>query len=274
MLPVHVINLTRRPDRLAAIAVQLDDFGLAWHRAEAIDAAERGADALARDFGIGPLTQSYPATPGDMACSISHRKLWQEIAGLRSEAAIVLEDDATLSEDFRRIASCDLPAVMRRHGMGVLKLEFWPGPQLSRRRPVGEDLGPISGATRLYRMRSSFLGSCGYVITTEAARRLLSAFRHLQVPVDHFLFGQSAGLGFDALRPGFLNPAPVLHDVERYGSDIKDQRPCDADRARGWRRRLRDHRQRRREEALLRRGLAERVEMRFAGSQHAEGTVG
>lgn len=269
MLPVHVINMSRRSDRMAAMSARLEAFGLDWQRADAVDASQRSAGELARDFGIGPLTRCYPATPGDMACSISHRKLWQVIAGMRSEAVIVLEDDATLSEDFRRIASCDLPALMRRHGMGVLKLEFWPGPQNSRRRPVGEDLGPVSGATRLYRMHSTFLGSCAYVITTEAARQLLATFRQFQVPVDHFLFGQSAGLGVDMVRPGFVNPAPVLHDVERFGSDIKDQRPSDSEQVRSWRRRLRDHRQRRREEALLRRGLAERVEMAFAESQPA-----
>lgn len=274
MLPIHVINLTRRPDRLEAMAAQLGSFGLDWRRTEAVDAARRGAGELARDFGTGPLSQSYPATSGDMACSISHRTLWRDIADSRNEAAIVLEDDATLSEEFRRVASCDLPALMRRHGMGVLKLEFWPGPQLSRRRPAGEDLGPVSGAMRLYRMRSSFLGSCAYVITAEAARRLLAAFRQLQVPVDHLLFGRSAALGFDLVRPGFLNPAPVLHDVDRFGSDIREQRPGGPERSHGWRRRLRDYRARQREEALLRRGLAERIEMRFAGARHAEKAAG
>ncbi|WP_347313038.1 glycosyltransferase family 25 protein [Defluviimonas sp. SAOS-178_SWC] len=262
MPPIYVINLDRAPDRLAAIAAGLDGFGLSWRRVEAIDRLAVSDDWLTAEFGAGELSRAFPATPGDMACSLSHQALWREIASGEAEAAIVLEDDARLSDAFVRLASADLAGHMRRHGMGALKIEFWPGPQQSRRFPVGQDLGPITGGMRLYRMRSGFLGTCGYVLTADAARQLLRRFPKLGVPVDHFLFGPEAALGFDLLRPGFVNPAPVLHDVARFGSDIG---PARSEGKRTIGRRLRDHVARRRLAAETRRGEVERVEMRFAG---------
>ncbi|MCU9847106.1 glycosyltransferase family 25 protein [Defluviimonas sp. WL0024] len=265
MLPIHVINLARRPDRLVRIGAELDGLGLPWQRVEAIDSAESDPATLARAFGAGPLARMFPATLGDMACSLTHQCLWGEIAGGEAEAAIVLEDDARLAAGFAALAACDLAGLMERNGMGALKLEFWPGPQRSRRFPLGEALGPVESGTGLFRMRSSFLGTCGYVVTREAAERLLTRYPRLGVPVDHFLFGAEAGRGYRLLRPGFLNPAPVLHDVETFGSDIGAEREAGMNGPRGWRRRLRDHRHRKRQEAELGRGKSVRVEMHFAG---------
>ncbi|MEZ5778467.1 MAG: glycosyltransferase family 25 protein [Paracoccaceae bacterium] len=266
MLPIHVINLSRRRDRLAAIGAALDRSGLPWRRVEAIDRELIGAAHLRADFGQGAVSRLFPATPGDMACSLTHQRLWGDIASARAEAAVVLEDDARVSDMFAPLMACDLAGLMRRHGMGLLKLEYWPGPQQSRRFPLGEDLGPVSADVRLYRMRSSFLGTCGYIITTEAARRLLDEFPHVQVPVDHLLFGREAGRAFPVLRPGFLNPGLVLHDVASFGSDIRDERAMEFPDGgkRPFARRVLDWRVGRQQEAELRRGQAERVQMRLA----------
>ena len=263
MLPIHVINLSRRPDRLAVIGGALDRMGLEWHRVEAIDGAAADPAHLEAEFGQGAASRLFPATVGDMACSLTHQRLWNVIASARAEAAIVLEDDAHLSEAFATLLTCDLAGLMKRHGMGVMKLEFWPGLEQSRRFPVGENLGPITAGLRLYRMRSSFLGTCGYVLTTEAARRLPDQFPQLEVPIDHLLFGREAGKAFPILRPGFLNPGPVLHDVGSHGSDIRAERGEEGQK-RPFARRILDWRVARQVEAELRRGLAERVEMRFA----------
>ncbi len=265
MLPIHVINLAREPGRLARIGAALDGFGLGWHRAEAIDRLAVAPERLAADFGAGPLSPAYPATPGDMACSLSHRRLWEAIAGGPAMAAVVLEDDARLAPAFPAFATEAVARLMRDHGLGALKLEYWPGPQQSRRLPLGEPLGEAPTGAALYRMRSGFLGTCGYVISARGAETLLSRFPALTVPVDHFLFGRSAGLGFDLLRPGFVNPAPVLHDIATFASDICAGRP---DRPRRTlRRRWRDRRVARSEAGEVRAGLAMPVAMTFARTE-------
>jgi glycosyl transferase family 25 len=266
MLPIHVINLAREPGRLARIGAALDGFGFVWRRAEAIDRLAVAPERLAAEFGAGPLSRAYPATPGDMACSLSHRRLWEAIAGGPAPAAVVLEDDARLAPAFPAFATEAVARLMRDHGMGALKLEFWPGPQQSRRLPLGEPLGGAPAGAALYRLRSGFLGTCGYVLSARGAEALLSRFPALAVPVDHFLFGRSAGLGFDLLRPGFVNPAPVLHDIATFASDIRAERP---DRSRRTlRRRWRDRRTARAEAREAVSGTAMPVEMTFSCDEH------
>ncbi|WP_413873798.1 glycosyltransferase family 25 protein [Albidovulum sp.] len=259
MLPIHVINLAREPGRLARIGAALDGFGLGWSRVEAIDRLAVPDGGLRAAFGSGPWSAAYPATAGDMACSLTHRRLWEVIAGGRAEAAVVLEDDARLAPGFPAFATEDVARLMAEHGMGVLKLEFWPGPQASRRFPLGAALGAGPAGATLYRLRSGFLGTCGYVLTAAGAGALLARFPALTVPVDHVLFGRSAGMGFDLLAPGFVNPAPVLHDIAAFGSDIRAERQGEAPRT--VRRRWRDWRAARAEAREVRSGLAAPVEM-------------
>ena len=266
MLPIHVINLAREPGRLARIGAALDRFGLPWSRVEGIDRLAAPAPDLAAAFGSGPLSASYPATAGDMACSLTHRRLWEEIAGGRAEAAVVLEDDARLAAGFPAFAAEGVAALMAGHGMGVLKLEFWPGPQASRRRPLGAGLGEGPAGSALYRLRSGFLGTCGYVLAARGAEALLARFPALTVPVDHVLFGRSAGMGFDLLRPGFVNPAPVLHDIAAFASDIRAERLGEAGRT--ARRRWRDWRTARAEAREVRAGQAAPVEMTFSCTEN------
>jgi glycosyl transferase family 25 len=262
-LDIHVINLARRPDRLASIAAQLNRLGLSWTRVEAIDAGTGGPEQKVW-FGRWLKARAFPATRGDIACSLTHQRLWQRIAD-SNRPAVVLEDDARLSDVFAQLMTCDLAGLMRRHDMGALKLEFWPGTQKSRRLPAGELIGPVLGEIRLYRLHSSFLGTCGYIITPEGARLMGEKFRRLGVPVDHALFGREAAMGFRLLRPGFLNPAPVLHDVDQFGSEIRVERADEVPRTLA--RRLRDWQVRFRVSHEIALGRAERVEMRFAGDE-------
>lgn len=264
MLPIHVVNLAREPRRLDRIGGALDRAGLSWRRVEAIDRRSVPVGELRAAFGTGPLSRAYPATPGDMACTLTHRRLWDAIAGGAAEAAVVLEDDALLAATFPAFADDSVARLMRDHAMGVLKLEFWPGTERSRRLPLGHALGEGPAGTTLYRLRSGFLGSCGYVLTARGAEALLRHSPAPTVPVDHLLFGRSAGMGFDLLRPGFVNPAPVLHDIASFASDIHPERPGAPHRT--LRRRWRDWRVRRAEAAEVRAGAAVPVAMAFSGA--------
>ena len=50
MAPIFVINLARRPDRLARISQDLDALGLAFQRVEAVDGAEFEPERLNQRF--------------------------------------------------------------------------------------------------------------------------------------------------------------------------------------------------------------------------------
>lgn len=268
MSSIFVLNLDRARDRWDAISASLDALGLSHERVPAIDRLAPGSASLRAEFERGSLARDYPATLGDICCSLTHQRLWRRIAAMDAGAAIVLEDDARPAPVFADFARADLGALMRRHGIGALKLEHWPGGERSRRYPAGIRLADIGvGGATLYRQAAGFLGTCAYAITPEAAAALLAAHPRLGVPVDHFMFSPTAGLGFPILRPAFVNPAPVLHDFPARGSDILDERIASglANRPQSWRRRIREAILRRRLAQGFRTGQIERVEMRWSG---------
>lgn len=273
LIPIFVLSLDRVPDRWQALSAQLDALGLSGERIAAIDRLAAGADRLAAAFAAGRRDRDYPATLGDICCSLTHQRLWHRIAAMTAGAVIVLEDDARLSAAFAEFAQSDLGALMRRHGIGALKLEHWPGGERSRRHPIGQKLAdlPFGGGAVLYRQAATFLGTCAYAITPAAAGRLVAAHPKMGIPVDHFLFSRSAGRGFPLLAPAFVNPAPVLHDFPTHGSDILAQRIASgiSNGRPTLSRRLREAVLRRHLVRGLRKGRVERVEMRWSGEAGA-----
>ncbi|MBL4558438.1 MAG: glycosyltransferase family 25 protein [Rhodobacteraceae bacterium] len=115
-------------------------------------AAGGGARPAARRHGGGGAgvwrparAGPFPATPGDFCCSLTHRDIWQRTASDEAPGAVILEDDARLSPAFTDFMALDVTAVMTRHRLGALKLEYWPGPQRSRRFPLGVGWGRWGG---------------------------------------------------------------------------------------------------------------------------------
>ena len=269
MTPIFAISLDRSPDRWHALSAQIEALGLSCERIAALDRLAPGAERHRAAFAAGRIGRDYPATLGDVCCSLTHQGLWRRIAGMADGAVIVLEDDARLSPAFAELARSDLGGLMRQHGLGALKLEHWPGGERSRRFPLGRKLAelPLGGGTLLYRQAATFLGTCAYAITPEAAGRLLAAHPKLGVPVDHFMFSASARRGYPILNPGFLNPAPVLHDFPALGSDILAERIAAglSNGSQSPRRRAREWLLKRRLVQALRMAQIERVEMRWMG---------
>jgi glycosyl transferase family 25 len=268
--PIFVLSLDRAPERWRSLSGQLAALGLGCERIAALDRLAPGAERHWADFASDRRDRDYPATLGDVCCSLSHMILWRRIARMTTGAVIVLEDDARLSPVFADFAQSDLGAVMRRNGIGAIKLEHWPGGERSRRHPIGQSIEalPMGGGTVLYRQAATFLGTCAYAITPDAAGRLLAAHPVMGVPVDHFMFSATAGRGFPLLSPAFVNPAPVLHDFPTHGSDILGERIASgiSNARQTLSRRLREALLRRRLTRALKSGKAERVEMRWAGA--------
>ena len=72
---IYLINLERRPDRLAAMTARAEGLGLALDRVEALDAATAEPRALDRWFEAGGPLGEIPR--GDKACLLSHRLAWE-----------------------------------------------------------------------------------------------------------------------------------------------------------------------------------------------------
>jgi len=209
---LYLINLARRPDRLAAMTGQADPLGLALERVEALDAASDGT-ALELWFAAGGPLGEIPR--GDKACLLSHRRAWELFLASDEAHAVFLEDDVRLSKSAPALLASDnwIPA-----GVAVVKLEHYgpPGQRvlLTGMRAIGEDF-------KLGRMLSRHTGAAAYILSRGAAEILLRQTR-FDLPVDHLLFNPNNSALFAKLSPWQLVPAIARQDGGK--SDIEGTR--------------------------------------------------
>ncbi|MBC6441959.1 MAG: glycosyltransferase family 25 protein, partial [Rhodobacteraceae bacterium] len=107
IVPVYVINLDRRTDRMERVAAHLSALGITFHRISACDAtrvAEAELDAVVKARkGLWEVLSR-----GDRACTVSHCTAWATFLASDASHALFLEDDIFLARDTARIlASSD-----------------------------------------------------------------------------------------------------------------------------------------------------------------------
>ena len=210
-----IINLDRRPDRMAMMARQLEAQALPFERIPAT-AAEQ----------IDPaLVPGRCLSPAEIACHLSHRKTWKRLAESGDDHALILEDDVVLSGQLSDAIGS--PGWIPRDAL-MVKIEcHFQNVVLSR----SETAGP--GAFRLAQLRSLHYGSAGYIIARRFAERLLRAPVEKFRSVDVFLFApcrfvHSGGVIYQ-MRPALC--AQVNHFLEksdnlagRFASDLQSTR--------------------------------------------------
>lgn len=162
---VFVINLDRRPDRLASVTRQLKAAGIWFERMAAIDGA------------------AFPESPagisgGMVACHLSHRLCWQALLASGERHALVLEDDVVLSQKLPAfLASPPLPG-----DADILRLETMP-----RLVQFSRSFVPGPAGCNLHRLRTPHYGSAAYIVSARAATALLKQDLSGTVAIDHLL---------------------------------------------------------------------------------------
>ncbi len=185
---IYVINLARRPDRRAAVLARLKAAGtpFAITVVEAVDEMHLTPDYLAAR-GVAPFAAWHqphalnvwhgrPLKTGEIACSMSHWKAWQNASDDGTETAIFLEDDAHFAPDlWQRL----VPAA------AALSETSWDLFYLGR-RPLGEDRH-VAESSPLVTPGFSYC-SHAYALSRRGIQKLLSTslMRHV-VPIDEFL---------------------------------------------------------------------------------------
>jgi glycosyl transferase, family 25 len=213
---IYLINLERRPDRLAAMTARAEGLGLVLERVEAVDAATMEPDALDNWFEDGGPLGEIPR--GDKACLLSHRLAWQKFLARGDSHAVFLEDDVLLSRQAGALLADEdwIPA-----GALVVKLEHY-GPKGQRVLLTG--LGATRDGFQTGRMLSRHTGAAAYILSRPAAELLLRQTR-FDLPVDHLLFNPNNSALFARLAP--LQLLPAIARQERFvgaKSDIEGTR--------------------------------------------------
>ena len=114
----------------------------------------------------------------EVACFLSHRRAWQAILDQGLDAALIVEDDATISApSFAEVLSAAIA--------GLEPDELVRFPHRERHEP-----GPLvraRGEVRLFEPRLPALGMVLQLVAKDAASRLLEASHVFDRPVDSFV---------------------------------------------------------------------------------------
>ena len=210
-MDLYLINLARRPDRLAFMTAQAEKYGLTLTRLEALDAKIADPALIERWFQAGGPLGEIPR--GDQCCSLSHRMAWQALVASGAPYAAVLEDDVALKAgaDFALGTHEWIP-----DGLDLIKLEHYGPPGQS---VLLSDFRALGESFRLARLRSRHTGAAAYILSRRAAELLL-AIPRFDLPVDHLLFNPNNSPVFARLRPWqFL---PVVARQENFVGEKSD----------------------------------------------------
>jgi glycosyl transferase family 25 len=205
--PTFVINLERDVGRRRHMTGQLRAHGMSAAFVTAVDGrtltdAERAACDRARALRIygGAMTDN------EIACYLSHLRLYERIVRQGIETALILEDDVRIDPSLPRVLD-DIAACSFTHWL-VIRLD-------SKRVKVvhppsakwrGTRVATLSGGAGLYRLRTHVLGTGGVLIRREGARRMLEYGQRIFMPIDQTMdrFWENG------ILPYAVRPFPVL----------------------------------------------------------------
>ena len=212
-VPVFLINLDRRPDRLAQMRSEFEGVGVQFERVPAVDAKNPSQSLDVWTFD--PRTSTGPATLCNL---LSHLTVMRRIVADGIPLAMVMEDDVELSPDVLELLSRSdwLP-----EGTGVVQCEGRSGSR-SGIRLLGSahSATPVPGRN-LHRLHSRAMGSACYIVTRGAAELLVHNTK-VCLPTDHLLFNSAVSPLFSRLGVSVLFPAIATQSYGGSDSDIRN----------------------------------------------------
>jgi len=192
----YLINLDRSRDRLDFMALQFEKQGLLFERVEAVDGRKLSEDELA---SFVKLSNDWPVAlgPTEVGCFLSHRKCIQIAATSDEPFTAIFEDDVTLSNGAARLLASDkwIPI-----DADLIKIDSY-GHEVLISNPVS-----MEGPYAVTRLLSRHLQTGGYILSKNAAKRLVKLMDKVPAPVDHFLFDPADG-PFNSFNIYQISPA-------------------------------------------------------------------
>jgi glycosyl transferase family 25 len=166
-----VISLRSQEARRRHMVAQMEAFQLPW---SLFDALTSENPPIPYSETEANLDWRGPLTPGEIGCFASHYACLSEfVAQQKARYRIVIEDDVQLDPGFwyERLPSL----------MDTCKLDYL---RLFAKYPFKHRVVAIFGRRYLVRYRSGPLGTQGYVISQEGARRFLLSVYRISRPID------------------------------------------------------------------------------------------
>jgi glycosyl transferase family 25 len=174
-LPIFVINLERDVERRRHMTAVLGGLGLAAEFVTAVNGRQLAeSDRAAFDRARSQRIYGVDMMDTEIACYLSHYRLYERIVRERIDAALIMEDDVHVEPILPRIVADLL----------VCRFTEWLVVRLDSKRTEmhhpptarysGTRVAELSGGASLYRLRFRVLGTGAYLIRRAGAERMLA----------------------------------------------------------------------------------------------------
>lgn len=215
-IAAFVIHLERAAQRRPQVERLRQSLPMGVEVIDAVDGRELGEDEIASVYLRHLHRPRYPfrLSASEVACFMSHRKVWQRIADSDLDAALIVEDDVEVDQP-------KLQAVLDAFAPRMTRDDYLRLPRKMR------ESGPVLEGTDglVFRPRMLGLGMQLQLVGPGAAARLLETTRQFDRPVDTLL-------QLRRLHPGvrFLCSRDVLaREIAVGGSLVQKKRKSLAD---------------------------------------------
>ena len=196
------INLQRSPDRRAIMEAEARKAGVNVTFVQAIDGRELTLDKAPGYDRCGRLKQAPDLKPNEVACVLSHKLALEAFLESDAPAAVILEDDAVLSDRFSQFVN------------SMMKLPIpWNAVNLENRnrKPLRPALFKFDFGVSLHVSAWSSSGSTGRLYSREGAERVLNSLWHFRHPYDtHLGFFWRHGLSPLCSHPPVVSSRPEI----------------------------------------------------------------
>ncbi|MFC5585502.1 glycosyltransferase family 25 protein [Nitratireductor kimnyeongensis] len=175
-----IVHLKRATARRAQVERLMADLPVENHVVDAVDGQDLGDEEIGQRYGKRLHQPVYPFTlkKSEIACFLSHRKVWRMIVERGLDAGLIVEDDVAL--DMPLFERC--LELAKRACTGKAYVQFRISPVRGSARELARE-----GDVRLVAPEVSQLGTVAQLVTREAAEHLLALSERFDRPVDVFL---------------------------------------------------------------------------------------
>ena len=207
-MKIYIINLKTSTDRKQYIEQLLSPYQdfIDVHFVEAVDGRVLSDEQLSEVWNQKETYKTYGRfmKGGEIGCSLSHRKCYEEILKNGDDAALILEDDVVFKEntDIRKVVSTVEKLLCTQKPMIVLLSgSYW---FFKEKSLPGVD----------FQLASVFeaMGAMSYLVNREGAKEILYAEK--KYLADDWYSWKSNGIKVYALRPH------IAGDFDLFKSDI------------------------------------------------------
>lgn len=205
-----VLNLDRSPDRLAAIARDLETLGISPIRVPAVDGRALSLPLPGIDPGLYLGTHGRELLLGEVGCYLSHLRALRLFLASGFAHAMVLEDDAAVTPRAPALVEA-LTAAGAPDDWDLVKFEAHHG-------ALGLPLRRLSPGGRLCALPHRSAGSAAYLVNRAAATALLGRLLPIRMPYDiAFDRGWDLGLRVRGILPYPVAARPSAPTIVRDG---------------------------------------------------------